>query len=37
MAEETSDIAVVTSRPKMEGRQMFLMLSPKSDKDKNKQ
>ena len=36
MAEETSDIAVVTSRPKMEGRQMFLMLSPKSDKDKNK-
>ncbi|GHN29688.1 translation initiation factor IF-3 [Lactobacillus delbrueckii] len=37
MAEGTSDIAVVTSRPKMEGRQMFLMLSPKSDKDKNKQ
>ena len=37
MAEETSDTAVVTSRPKMEGRQMFLMLSPKSDKDKNKQ
>lgn len=36
MAEETSDIAVVTSQPKMEGRQMFLMLSPKSDKDKNK-
>ena len=36
MAEETSDISVVTSRPKMEGRQMFLMLSPKSDKDKNK-
>lgn len=36
MAEETSDIAVVTSRPKMEGRQMFLVLSPKSDKDKNK-
>ncbi len=36
MAEEISDIAVVTSRPKMEGRQMFLVLSPKSDKDKNK-
>lgn len=36
MADETSDIAVVTSRPKMEGRQMFLMLSPKSDKDKSK-
>ncbi|KRL91003.1 translation initiation factor IF-3 [Lactobacillus kalixensis] len=36
MAEATSDIANVTSKPKMEGRSMFLMLAPKSDKDKNK-
>ncbi|MBD5431833.1 translation initiation factor IF-3 [Lactobacillus agrestimuris] len=34
MAEATSDIATVTSKPKMEGRSMFLMLAPKSDKDK---
>lgn len=36
MAEATSDIANVTSKPKMEGRSMFLMLAPKRDKDKNK-
>lgn len=36
MAEATLDIANVTSKPKMEGRSMFLMLAPKSDKDKNK-
>lgn len=35
MAEATSDIATVVSKPKMEGRSMFLMLAPKSDKDKN--
>lgn len=34
MAEATSDIATVISHPKMEGRSMFLMLAPKSDKDK---
>ena len=36
MAEATSDIANVISRPKMEGRSMFLMLAPKSEKDKKK-
>ncbi|MBU3828408.1 MAG: translation initiation factor IF-3 [Candidatus Lactobacillus pullistercoris] len=36
MADATSDIANVISRPKMEGRSMFLMLAPKSEKDKNK-
>ena len=36
MAEATSDIAHVISRPKMEGRSMFLMLAPKSEKDKKK-
>lgn len=30
-AEETSDIAVVESKPKMDGRSMFLMLAPKKD------
>ncbi|MDO4912426.1 MAG: translation initiation factor IF-3 [Lactobacillus sp.] len=34
MAEATADISTVTSKPKMEGRSMFLMLDPKSDKDK---
>ena len=34
MADATSDIARVISRPKMEGRSMFLMLAPKSEKDK---
>ena len=36
MAVATSDIANVISRPKMEGRSMFLMLAPKSEKDKKK-
>ncbi|PXZ25319.1 translation initiation factor IF-3 [Lactobacillus helveticus] len=36
MAEATSDIANVISKPKMEGRSMFLMLAPKSDKEKKK-
>ncbi|GFZ26671.1 translation initiation factor IF-3 [Lactobacillus corticis] len=36
MADATSDIATVISKPKMEGRSMFLMLAPKSDKDKKK-
>jgi len=30
-ASETSDIAVVESKAKMEGRSMFLMLAPKKD------
>jgi translation initiation factor IF-3 len=34
MADATSDIASVISRPKMEGRSMFLMLAPKSEKNK---
>ncbi|BDR60741.1 translation initiation factor IF-3 [Lactobacillus xylocopicola] len=34
MAEATADIATVISKPKMEGRSMFLMLAPKSDKSK---
>lgn len=34
MAETTKDIANVTAKPKMEGRSMFLMLAPKSEKDK---
>ena len=33
MAEATSDIATIISKPKMEGRSMFLMLAPKSDKN----
>ncbi|WP_161877835.1 translation initiation factor IF-3 [Alkalibacterium sp. MB6] len=32
MATETSDIAVVESNAKMDGRSMFLMLAPKSEK-----
>lgn len=36
MAEATSDIANVISRPKMEGRSMFLILAPKSEKGKKK-
>lgn len=32
LAEEVKDIATVQSRPKMEGRNMFMMLSPISDK-----
>ena len=36
MAEATSDIATVVSKPKMEGRSMFLMLAPLSEKDKKK-
>ncbi|MDF7669572.1 translation initiation factor IF-3 [Lactobacillus sp. ESL0701] len=32
MAEATADIATVISKPKMEGRSMFLILAPKSDK-----
>ncbi len=34
MAAETSDIANVTQRPKMDGRSMFLMLSPKETDNK---
>lgn len=34
MADATKDIANVTAKPKMEGRSMFLMLAPKSEKDK---
>ncbi len=36
MADATDDIASVITRPKMEGRSMFLMLAPKSEKDKKK-
>lgn len=32
MADATSDIASVISKPKMEGRSMFLMLAPKKEK-----
>ena len=35
MAEETSDIATVVQRPKMEGRSIFLTLAPAADKAKN--
>lgn len=35
MAEETSDIATVVQRPKMEGRSIFLTLAPVADKAKN--
>ncbi|MBF6842328.1 translation initiation factor IF-3, partial [Acinetobacter baumannii] len=31
-AEEMSDISQVESKAKMEGRSMFLMLAPKSEK-----
>ncbi|PSL44056.1 translation initiation factor 3 (bIF-3) [Salsuginibacillus halophilus] len=34
MAKECEDIAQVETKPKMEGRSMFLMLAPKADKDK---
>ncbi len=34
MAAATADIATVISHPKMEGRSMFLMLAPKTDRDK---
>ena len=30
-AEETSDVATVGSKPKMDGRSMFLMLAPKAE------
>lgn len=33
LAENTSDIANVESRPKMDGRSMFLMLAPKAEKE----
>src|SRR5690625_3567574 len=33
-AEEVKDIATVESKPKMEGRNMFMMLAPSKDKDK---
>ncbi|MDQ0298607.1 translation initiation factor IF-3 [Salibacterium salarium] len=33
MAEECGDIASVETKPKMEGRSMFLMLAPKSEKE----
>ena len=35
MAEETSDIATVVQRPKMEVRSIFLTLAPAADKAKN--
>ncbi|WP_461183074.1 translation initiation factor IF-3 [Virgibacillus kimchii] len=33
-AEEVKDIATVESKPKMEGRNMFMMIAPVKDKDK---
>ncbi|MFA1821257.1 translation initiation factor IF-3 [Virgibacillus oceani] len=33
-AEEVKDIATVESKPKMEGRNMFMMIAPSKDKDK---
>lgn len=33
-AEECADIASIETKPKMEGRNMFLILAPKTDKDK---
>lgn len=33
MAEETSDVSVVETKAKMDGRSMFLMLAPKSEKN----
>ncbi|MGY4689259.1 translation initiation factor IF-3 [Salibacterium sp. K-3] len=34
MAKECEDIATIETKPKMEGRSMFLMLAPKADKEK---
>ena len=31
LAEETSDLATVEQKPKMDGRSMFLVLAPKAD------
>ncbi|KRL68335.1 translation initiation factor IF-3 [Companilactobacillus versmoldensis DSM 14857 = KCTC 3814] len=36
VADKTKDIAHVTTRPKMDGRSMFLMLDPISSKDNKK-
>lgn len=36
LADETKDVATVETKPKMEGRSMFLMLAPMSDKDNKK-
>lgn len=33
-AKECEDIAVIESKPKMDGRNMFLVLAPKTEKDK---
>src|SRR5699024_7370700 len=35
LADEMKDIASVQSKPKMEGRNMFMMLAPSSDKKVN--
>ena len=32
LAEETTDLATVEQKPKMDGRSMFLVLAPKNDK-----
>ncbi|HAY52459.1 translation initiation factor IF-3 [Schleiferilactobacillus harbinensis] len=36
LAKQTADIATVETRPKMDGRFMFLMLAPKADQDATK-
>lgn len=33
-AEETKDIATIEQKPKMDGRQMFIMLAPNADNEK---
>ena len=33
-AESCKDVAIVESRPKMDGRSMFMMLAPKTEKEK---
>lgn len=32
LADETEDLATVESKPKMDGRSMFMLLAPKNDK-----
>ncbi|MFC5712736.1 translation initiation factor IF-3 [Thalassorhabdus alkalitolerans] len=34
LAKECEDVATVETKPKMEGRSMFLILAPKNEKDK---
>ncbi|GAQ00484.1 translation initiation factor IF-3 [Companilactobacillus farciminis] len=36
VADKTKDVATVTTKPKMDGRSMFLMLDPINSKDNKK-